>query len=179
MTRQAESSAVSPASTLVNKLELIMFDIKKFQKAKFTHRTTEVPVSDLADFFPADEKPIWTVRGLEGVEVAKANETINTNKNLVAAAEAIESALMSDKIRGMKQIIAQIQDVPNEIAKRLVHLTLGSVEPECDYDAAIKLCKVAPVEFYNITNEIWRLTGLGMVPGKQKGSTQTPESESV
>ena len=54
---------------------------------------------------------------------------------------------------------------------------MGSIEPKVDYQLAAWLHKVKPQEYYNITNEISRLIGLGHEPGKQRPSGEAKKSK--
>jgi hypothetical protein len=56
-------------------------------------------------------------------------------------------------------------------------LVIGSVDPRIELETAIKLCKVFPVEFMQLTNKITVLTGQGSVPGKPRSSGDSPPSE--
>lgn len=178
------------------------FDKKKFIKAKFTAREDSVPVPDMKEFFDDDpdypefiddpkfvnvnkpqiknpdwKPPVWKVRGLEGVEVARSNEAMEKNKNIATILEALVTTNKQEKIQAVKQLIGIDEKVPNEIAKRIELLILGSIDPVCDTELAVKICRVYPIEFYQITNKITELTGRGHVPGKQKASGETQKSK--
>ena len=47
------------------------FDLNRFRAADLSPRQVTVPVPDLAFFFPEGVKPVWTVRGLTGEEIAR------------------------------------------------------------------------------------------------------------
>jgi hypothetical protein len=66
--------------------------------------------------------------------------------------------------------------VPDDVAKRIEHLVLGSVDPVCTPDLAVRLCETYPVEFYQLTTKILELTGKGQEPGKSKRSGKTAMS---
>jgi hypothetical protein len=53
------------------------------------------------------------------------------------------------------------KETPGEIAKRLEMLAMASVEPAISLQVAVKLAENFPVEFYQLTNEITELTGMG------------------
>lgn len=153
------------------------FDSKKFLKTKWTPRTEEVPVPDLAAFFPAGAKPVWTVRGLTGHELGRANEASERNKNVAAILEGIASGASKEQTEAVKELLGLGGSTPQDIAKRLEHLSIGSVDPVCAPDLAIRLCETFPVEFFQITNRIVQLTGQGQLPGKQPPSGGTPKSD--
>jgi hypothetical protein len=152
------------------------FDSKKFLKTKFTPRTEEVPVPDLADFFPDGAKAVWKVRGLTGHELGRANEAADRNKNVVAILEGIASGVAKEQTEAVKQLLGVAGSTPHDIAKRLEHLVLGSMDPPCTPDLAVRLCETFPVEFFQITNRIVELTGRGQMPGKQQPSGEIPKS---
>jgi len=152
------------------------FDAKKFLKTKFEHRTEEVPVPDLQMFFPEGAKAVWKVRGLTGQELGRAIEAAERNKSIQAIIEGITSTSGKDKVEAVKDMLGLGRDTPQDIAKRIENLILGSVEPVCTLDLAIRLCEVFPVEFYLLTNKILQLTGQGQMPGKPRPSGGTTAS---
>jgi len=134
------------------------FDIKRFEKVKFDDRTEAVSVPDLKEWFGEGEAPEIIVRGLTGPEIARANE------------EAISSADASEKIEAVKAAFGLDDRVPDEIARRVEQLKIGSVSPKFDQMQAVKFFEVFPVEAYMVTNTINRLTGKGKLPGESKPS---------
>lgn len=153
------------------------FDAKRFMKTKWEPRTEEVPVPALADFFSAGAKAVWKVRGLTGQEIGQANEAPDNFKTMAAAVEALAGAqAMKEKVTAIRDLLGLGGKTPADIAKRLEHLTLGSVDPPCTLDLAVRLCEAFPIEFFELTNRILKLSGLGKVPGKQPPSGETPES---
>jgi hypothetical protein len=153
------------------------FDAKRFQKARFTARIEDVPVPDMKDWFGPDDPAMWKVRGLEGSELGYVNETAARNKNIAAILEGIVSPNESEKVQGIKDLLGMAGQTPEDIARRLEMLVIGSVDPPCDMDLAVKLCKVFPIEFFQLTNKITQLTGQGQVPGKKKLSGEIQPSE--
>jgi len=152
------------------------FDAKKFLKTKFTPRTEEVPVPDLQAFFPEGARAVWTVRGLTGQELGRANEAAERNKNVAAILEGLAGGAAKEKAEAVKELLGVGGSTPQDIAKRLEHLVTGSVDPPCTQELAVRLCETFPVEFYLITNRIVHLTGQGQMPGKQPPSGETPKS---
>jgi len=151
------------------------FDQKLFMKTKFTAREEAVPVPELKAFFGEDE-PVWTVRGLTGVELGLANEAAEKNKNISAILEGLLSQTTKEKTEAVKELIGTTGKTPQDVAKRLEMLMVGSVDPEVDLEFALKLCECYPIEFFQLTNKITRLTGKGKVPGKLPGSGETQPS---
>jgi hypothetical protein len=154
------------------------FDSKEFIKTKFEPRQERVPVPDLKDFFSEDDEPVWIVKGLTGHELGRSNEVAERNKNLQAVVEGLFSAATKEKAQAVREMIGIDKNTPDDIAKRFEMLVLGSVDPVCDEELAIKICTCFPIEFYQITNRITHLTGQGHTPGKAppSGLVQTPET---
>ncbi|WP_136247932.1 hypothetical protein [Halomonas borealis] len=163
------------------------FDISKFTSTSFTPREEDVPVPDLAAFFSGtpekDESgnakpPLWRVRGLTGAELAKANEAVQMNRNRVAIAEALAAGKDQQLTEALRELIGNGDAVPDDTAKRIEMLTIGSVSPGCTGQLAVKLAEAFPIEFTQLTNKIMQLTGLGGEPGKPKRSSGTKKSGS-
>jgi hypothetical protein len=153
------------------------FDVKGFQKAKFTPRTEDVSVPDLKEWFGPKDSPVWKVRGLEGSELGYVNETAARNRNITAILEGIVSPEDPEKIQGIRDLLGMAGNTPEDVARRLEMLVLGSVDPNCDMDLAVKMCRVFPIEFFQLTNKITQLTGQGQIPGKKKSYGPAPQSE--
>jgi len=136
------------------------FDSAKFMAAQFEPRTAKIAVPGLADWFEPGEKPVWTVRGQTASEVAYAMDAGAKHKNIDAIIQAI--AANADQVGELKRAIGIEKDTPVEIIKRLEQLVQCSVEPSITLDVAVKIGETRPIELYQLTNEILRLTGLGM-----------------
>jgi hypothetical protein len=156
-----------------------MFDTKSFLKAKMVPRTEDVAVPDMAAFFPEGEKPFWTVRGLTGQELGRANEAAAKNKVIGATLDAISNLSAKEQVQEIKKSLGIGGGVTDDVAKRIEYLTLGSVKPAITQDVAVKLCETFPAEFYELTNAIVRLTGKGHEAKKSKPSGETTESASA
>ena len=154
----------------------MQFDAKKFLKTKFTPRTEAVPVPDLAAFFPEGSEALWKVRGLTGQELGRVNEAAERNKTAAAVLEAVVSAGDKEKTAAIREMLGIAVNVPPDISRRLALLAAGSVDPPCTEELAVRLCEAFPVEFFQLTQTITRLTGQGHMPGKQPPSGETPTS---
>ena len=152
------------------------FDSKKFLKTKFIPRTEGLALPDLQAFFKEGETAVWIVRGLTGQEVGRASEASDRNKNIAAILEGLTAEASKDKAEALKDLLGIGGNTPADIAKRLEHLTIASVDPKCTLDLAVRLCEVYPIEFYQLTNKIMELTGRGQLPGKQPASGATEKS---
>jgi hypothetical protein len=144
------------------------FNSQKFMAAQFEPRTAQVDMPGLVDWFDEGEPPVWVIRGQTANEVALAMDATAKHKNIDAIIKAI--AANHDQIGELKKAIGIEKDTPVEVVKRLEQLVQCSVDPVITLDVAVKLGEARPVEFYQLTNEILRLTGLGMDIKKPKAS---------
>jgi hypothetical protein len=154
------------------------FDTLAFEQAKFSDRTEAVNLPGLSPFYSKGEDPIWTVRGLTATELAAANEAAEKRNNTDALVQALAGdGPQGDKVKQIRAAIGLQMEVPGELAKRLSMLAAGSVDPICDMPTAVKMAKYRPVEFFQLTNVITKLTGLGSnVEVKLQPSGKTPPS---
>ena len=153
------------------------FDKKRFMKTNFEPRIEKVPVPDLKEFFEEGAEPVWSVRNLSGHELGKVNEAAQRNKTIGAILDGIISTDAKDKVNAIKASLGLDDNTPDDIARRLDMLAIGSVDPEIDHEMAVKVCTYYPIEFYLLTNAITKLTGQGaQVKKKQSSSGATPES---
>lgn len=151
------------------------FNSKKFMAAQFEPRTAKIELPGLADWFDEGEPPVWVIRGQTANEVALAMEAGAKHKNIDSIIKAI--AANQDQVAELKKAIGIQKDTPGEIIKRLEQLVQCSIEPEITLDVAVKLGETRPIEFYQMTNEILRLTGLGQDVKKPKASGKMAKPE--
>lgn len=152
------------------------FNSKKFMKTEFQPRTQKVPVPDMADWFDQDTPAEFTVRGLTGNELAITHEAVDKHRNIAGLISGLLSGQSQEKIEAIRTSLGVTEDVPGEIARRLEMITTACIDPHLDMDVAVKIAQVYPIEFYEITNTITKLTGQGQIPGKSKPSGETPVS---
>jgi hypothetical protein len=156
------------------------FDLERFRAASLAPRQAQIPVPDLAHFFAAGTEPLWTVRGLTGEEIARANDATQRGLTIGNAVEALAAAAnKGDQVDALKTLIGYGSEVPADLAKRLDHLCVGSIDPVIDRETAVRLFNNFPIVAYQLTNEILRLTGLGADVGKLPHSMQTPASSTL
>ncbi len=148
------------------------FDRKRFMTTRFQAREVDVPVPALAEWFGEGADPAWKVRGLSGQELGRAKEAAARNRSIAAIVEGLASGADREKTAAMRQLLG-IDETPQDIAQRIHMLEIGSVDPTCDTELALKVCEVYPVEFYTLTNKITELTGRGHEPGKSTPSGAT------
>jgi hypothetical protein len=149
------------------------FDLQKFQGASFKDRIEEVKVDDLKEFFEGKEHPIWKVRGLTGEELAFARDAEERARNVNALIEGLAAKSAKGKIKAIKDELGLTDDkAPDDYIRRLEMLRYGSVDPEVDKPTVVKLAANYPTTFYQLTNKILELTGLGRL-GESNGSGTT------
>lgn len=153
------------------------FKVERFMEARFSSRTQEVELGDLAEWFDGD--PRWTVRGLTGPELARVNDSVQvaSNREAMAAALMEKQGGRGDKTEALQRLLGLGSDLPDDYVRRLEMLIAGSVDPPCDRQLAVRLAEKFPVEFYQLTNAIMQLTGKGHRVGESNGSGETPSSE--
>ena len=154
------------------------FNSQAFRASALAPRQAVVAVPDLAHWFEGPAE--WTVRGLTGDEIARANEGISKAALVASAVEALAagSAARSEQVEAMRGLLGIGTDTPPDLIKRQEHLVAGSVAPEIDREIAVRLFAAYPVIAYQLTNKILELTGLGADPGKAPHSTPTGECPS-
>jgi len=163
------------------------FNLDKFSGTDFHPREADVPVPDLKAFFSGtaekdddgkDKPPAWRVRGLTGPELARVNESQQRNRDRNAIAQGLLSGKDAQVTDAVRELIGDGDSVPDDIAKRLEMLVVGSVNPEISHSVAVRLCTAYPIEFYQLTTRITQLTGQGSEPGKPKRSSSSKTSGS-
>lgn len=150
------------------------FNADKFQRAQYEARTKTVELPALAEFFGEGEAPAFTVRGLSASELQRAREAASRGKSVDAVVKAIAS--QKDQVDTIRRALGMSSDTPGEVVRRLEMLVQGCVAPRLEHATAVKLAEVCPVEFYDLTNRITELTGLGASRVKpQPSSPTTPD----
>ena len=152
------------------------FDAERFMGAGWQRRRGSVRVPDLKAWFDKKEDPVWQIQSLEAAEIARAREAESRNKTLRSVIDGLVSKNEAQKAESIRQMVGVSDDVPNDIAYRTEILKYGSVSPAVDYPLAAALHRAKPIVFFEITNEIIKLTGLGHEPGKAKASGKTTKS---
>jgi len=137
------------------------FDTNKFESARFQFREATVKTPDLSEFFDGD--PLWTVRGLSGHEMASVREAAKTAANIDAVVGKLLQGSAAEKADAVKEALGAntVAGTPEDLVRRIHMLKFGSVDPACDQRMAVKLADVSVTTFYELTNKITELTGLG------------------
>ncbi len=152
--------------------------IQEFLNAALRPREASIEVPELAQWFGADERAVWVVRGLTAAELGRANQAAERGLDNVRALVAAMAG-DGDKAGAIRKAMGlSDEDVPADISRRIEMLAAGSVAPALgsdNRDVAVKLAEAYPTVFYNLTNHILTLTGQGAELGKPKRSGTTPE----
>ncbi|HCG7104098.1 TPA: hypothetical protein NJ322_005025 [Vibrio parahaemolyticus] len=144
------------------------FDARKFDKAKFEHRTKDVPVPELADFFSDDEEPIFKVRGLSHAELIEVSEIQNKDNNYRAIIEAMFGSDPLQKAKMIQEMIGCKSELPAETRARIEVLRMGCVEPQLDTQLCSKLAEFYPAQFNGLVATINGFTEQGALVAKKK-----------
>ena len=153
------------------------FDTNKFRQTEFIPREEKVKVLGLKEFFDDDEEPTFTIRGLTGYEVGFCNEARDRNKNVNKLLTGLVSSSTTEVIETVKKAIGVGLSVTDDVARRIEMLKLASVDPVLDHELVKKLCEDHAVIFWDLTNKVLELTGLGAIPGKANASGVMLQSE--
>jgi len=155
------------------------FNAEQFAQADTQLRTKTIEVPELAQWFGEDEAAVWRVRGLNGNELAYANNAMDRWEREDTMIEALASQDKDKIASAIKETLGRsgAAEVQPEMAKRMEYLVAGSVEPACDLSTASLLFERFPVKFLELTNAILALTGQGVeVKKKPIDSGTTKES---
>jgi hypothetical protein len=148
-----------------------MFDLTRFEQAKFESKKARVAVEALAPFFDEGEPAEWEVRGLTASELHNALEAEKRQGNIEAIVRAISTK--QEQTKAIREALGLTGDTPGEIAKRLELLVAGSVSPKIELSVAVKLAEAFPIEFMVLSNKISELTGKGADLVKPGAASQT------
>ncbi len=156
------------------------FNAAAFAAAPLSHRQETVPVPDLAPWFEGDAAPTWTVRGLTGNELAKADAARDRLKREAALAAALVSGSQREVAEAVQEALGRTDATEPDFARRLELVTLGSVEPACTLDTVVRLAEHFPVVFYQLSNKILELSGRGSDAEKKPSDSgdETPPATS-
>jgi len=142
-------------------------DVDKFDNAKFKRREREIEVPELAPFFPDEQKPVIVIQNLTAPEVAIANEAADKSKDLAEIVGRLFSEAPREKIDAILDAAGiSSKATPADYSKRLKLLQFGVKGNLFDQRRAVKFASNFPVDFYDITNKILQITGLGACLGE-------------
>jgi len=137
-----------------------MLDVKALRKTKFSPREMDVTLAALAEAGLGDG--VVKVRGLTAHQLAEAEEAANKGRMVSELVEKLAGS-EKDKVDALLEGIGFGQDVPASLAKKLAHVQMGVVDPEMQMEDVVKMAEVYPIEFGQLANKIYELTGKGQV----------------
>lgn len=161
-------------------------DFQRFLNAELTLRTAEVEVPELAEWFPAPEKPAkkgqriappkWKVRALTGSEIAWAKDAHDKAEKL---AELLRAAVGDGKLaEALRNSLGLNADnIHPDTVMRMEMLSIASVDPvigDDNREVVVRLQERYPLVLKKLTDTIYSLIGQGPEVGKRKPSGETP-----
>jgi len=154
-------------------------DVDRLAAGKFNLRRASVQVEALSGFFPDGEDPVWEVRQLTGVELARVRESPETSERIRAVVQALSGGETPPSQAVLDAFGMSREETPADFSRRIETLVSGSVKPALDAakrHVAVTIAENFPMTFYALTNKIMDLTGMGAEVGKPKRSGRNPES---
>lgn len=163
------------------------FDLAAFRKAKFQPREEDVPLAGLtAAGFGGyegegnDAQPVpvvFKVRGLTAEELARADQEADNSKLLVKVAERLAGS-ESERAQALMDGLGLGDGTPQALAKKLAHAQLAVVSPALKIQDVVRIADAYPMDFLELTNHIYNLTGQGKVAQvKRKPSGKSQASK--
>ena len=153
------------------------FDLQGFQRAAWVHRTQEVAVPELAEWFTAGAPAVFVVRGLSADELYKIRSSASRQKVLEGIAEGLAEGSKSGAARAILDALGGAGTLDPATPRAMETLMAGCVDPPCDLDMARLLESKHGLIFMRLSDAIMSLTGQGgMVEKKAEPSGVTPES---
>ena len=138
-----------------------MFNSTAFDQARFTVREGEISLAALKPFF-GEEEPVFKCKMLNSEELARAEESSNSQQMLHDLMTKMLSGTATDKATAIAEAAGITSDeVPASVRKMIEYVLLGVVEPQLSRDQVVKISVNYPVEFKQLFNKIMTLTGEG------------------
>lgn len=162
------------------------FDLEKFRRTRYEDRTAELRFHDLAPLFESMDDPVFRVRGLTGIELARVNEAASSIRQeqqqavlalLAGAARRLTGEDLGEALFAMLGV-SEEEDAPCALhARTLATLRYGLIEPRFAHEDAVRFAHRFPAHTMALVNRINELTAMGAALGKPSSSTPTPASE--
>jgi len=154
------------------------FDKNKFLGAGWSQREQKVKVPELADCFDKGTDPVFTVKALTGHEYWRVQAIAENYTDYRKLVSRLIGGSAEEQAEGLKSLYDMSEEkTPKELVRCLALVRFGCVEPVMDEDFVSRLCQYSLPAFTRLVGAITGLTNLGYVPGKQKASGATTESE--
>ena len=154
------------------------FDAAAFETARLAMPEADVPVPELARFFPAGAKPVFRVRGLKGPEWAQAEAAKRSRKEEVVAALVGRLQAEAPGKEIADKLLAALGEGPGvdpDLVKNRRILEAGCVSPKLDYKQVKRLSDLWFAVFCRLVAKIMDLSGRGPeIEGESSASGHTP-----
>ncbi len=159
------------------------FDNRKLNAAQSKRRVKSIPVRNeaLKAFFVSEDgddsqeaEPTIEVQNLTGLEMACVHHEVDAYQSKEHITNALFSNLAKDKIEAIQDIAGVIKqdaagdsEPPRDFLRRVFLVHKGCCNPKfADQREVLKFAELFPTVFYDISNQILLLTGLGMDLGE-------------
>ena len=152
------------------------FNTEKFKSTPLEPRTKDVPVPELRDWFDGlgeNDIPTWTVKSLNYIELNRAENEAQNSKVIEEVIDSLKSRAGGKIGDSIKNELGIGDITPREYIMRKCWLMMGSVDPVCDEETAVKLAHTYGGTFKLLTQEIVNLSARGYDLGKSKPSGRT------
>jgi hypothetical protein len=136
------------------------FDVKAFQRAKFSPREAEVTLDAVAS--AGFGTGVFKVRGLTAEEIHIADEAKKRGQLLSNLVEKLASG-GEERVQALLEGVGVSNGVPADLVKQYEHVRMGLIEPTLEHQDIIKFAEIWPVEFIQLANKVMELTGLGRI----------------
>lgn len=137
------------------------FDTQGFMRAAWVHRTQEVAVPEIAEYFTEGAKPVFVVRGLSADELYKIRSASSRQKTLEGIAEGLAEGSKSGAAKAIKEALGASGALDPATPRAMETLIAGCVDPPCDLDMARLLMDKHGLIFMKLSDTIMTLTGQG------------------
>lgn len=137
------------------------FDAQNFMRASWVHRTQEVDVPEIAEYFTDGAKPVFVVRGLSADELYKIRSASSRQKTLEGIAEGLAEGSKSGAAKAIKEALGASGTLDPATPRAMETLMAGCVDPPCDLDMARLLMDKHGLIFMRLSDTIMTLTGQG------------------
>ena len=137
------------------------FDTQGFMRASWAHRTQEVAVPEIAEYFTDGAKPVFIVRSLSADELYKIRSASSRQKTLEGIAEGLAEGSKSGAAKAIKEALGASGALDPATPRAMETLIAGCVDPPCDLDMARLLMDKHGLIFMKLSDTIMTLTGQG------------------
>jgi len=153
------------------------FNVKKYSDTEFEPQEYFYKFPDLKDFFDEGDDPGFLLRGLSGLEYYQCDTFSETNKQITELAEKLLTGKSQEIADAITKKLGLGVEIPEIMKKRLSFFVYGVKEPKADLELAKLVCKRHPIEFTEITDKIWEMTGGGFHEKVKKKSIDSGGEE--